>query len=243
MAGAAAALAAGLDLPDRRGRFADIGGRDRQQGLHGRDLPRRRDELGVRHVQAVDRPLDVELDVFVRQDLDLVELGTVLELGVGRVRDDLAEAEKADSPLARDLERRLDSLGLVVLMPEDRRSQDVAVVAAGQPTIARDHQQAATRLIGSCVVKSGCLTSPEVSPRSATSSAILRVIGLGLGRPVERLAKPVGGDQLHRPGDLADVLDRLAALDDRAGLGHGVLPVASCRVRVAQMWASHDCFI
>ena len=44
---------------------------------------------------------------------------------------------------------------------------------------------------------------------------------LGLGRAIERLAKPVGGDQLHRPGDLADVLDRLAAFDDRAGLGHG----------------------
>ena len=44
--------------------------------------------------------------------------------------------------------------------------------------------------------------------------------GLGLGGPVERLAEPVGGDQLHRPRDLADVLDRLAALDDRSGLGH-----------------------
>src|SRR5271157_36821 len=42
----------------------------------------------------------------------------------------------------------------------------------------------------------------------------------GLGRPIERLAELGRGDQLHRPGDLANVLDRLAALDDRSGLGH-----------------------
>src|SRR5271157_1545798 len=42
----------------------------------------------------------------------------------------------------------------------------------------------------------------------------------GLGRPIERLAELGGGDQLHRASDLANVLDRLAALDDRSGLGH-----------------------
>ena len=46
-------------------------------------------------------------------------------------------------------------------------------------------------------------------------------VRLRLGRAVERLLEPRGGDQLHRPGDLADILHRLAAHDDRSGLGHG----------------------
>ena len=45
-------------------------------------------------------------------------------------------------------------------------------------------------------------------------------VRLGLGGPIERLLELGGGDQLHRPGDLADVLNRLAAFDDRSGLGH-----------------------
>src|SRR5262249_17292618 len=47
--------------------------------------------------------------------------------------------------------------------------------------------------------------------------------GLGLGGTVEGLLVARGRDQLHGPRDLADVADRLAALDDGACLGHGSL--------------------
>ena len=174
-AAALGAFAAAARLADRRAGLAEIGGRDRQQRLHGRDLPRRRDELRVSDVEPVDRALNVQLDVLVGQHLDLVELGPVLELGVGRVRRQLAEPEVADPALAGDLERRLDSLGLVVLVASQRRAQDVAVVAAGQPAVAREHQQ--QRLLDRVAAyQQRVATSPRpVSPRSATSSAILRV--------------------------------------------------------------------
>src|SRR5262249_38132434 len=43
-----------------------------------------------------------------------------------------------------------------------------------------------------------------------------------LGGAVERLLEPGRGDQLHRPRDLADVADRLAAIDEGTGFGHGL---------------------
>ena len=46
-------------------------------------------------------------------------------------------------------------------------------------------------------------------------------VRLRLGGAVHRLLEARGGDQLHRPRDLADVADRLAAFDEGAGLGHG----------------------
>ena len=114
----------------------------------GRDLPRRRDELGVDDVQAVDRPLNVQLDVLVREHLHLVVLGTILELGIGRVRHDLAKSEVVDSALARHFQRRFRSLSLVVLIPGDRRSQHVSIVAAGQSPIAgQDQEQGAANRI------------------------------------------------------------------------------------------------
>ncbi len=70
--------------------------------------------------------------------------GLVLELGVGRVGGQLAEPEVADPALAGDLERRLDPVGLVVLVARQGRSQHVAVVAAGQPPVAGQDQQTAT---------------------------------------------------------------------------------------------------
>ena len=47
-------------------------------------------------------------------------------------------------------------------------------------------------------------------------------VRLGLGGAVEGLLEARRGDQLHRPRDLADVADRLAAFDERAGVGHDV---------------------
>ena len=95
----------------------------------------------------------------------------------------------------------------------------VAVVAAGQSAIARQdqeqrprdriapHQQAVRDLLGRLA---------QVGDQLGD----LARVSLGLGGAVQRLAEPVGGDQLHRPRDLADVLDRLAAFDDRSGFGH-----------------------
>ena len=148
-----------------------------------------------------------------------MKLRTILELGVGRVGDDLAEPEIADSALAGDLERRLDSLGLVVLIAGDGRPQHVAVVTAGQPAVARqDQEQRALDRIAPDQERMGELVGGLAQVGDQLGD--LARVGLGLGRPVQRLAEPVGGDQLHRPGDLADVVDRLAAFDDRAGLGH-----------------------
>jgi len=45
-------------------------------------------------------------------------------------------------------------------------------------------------------------------------------VGVRLDRPVERFLEPSGGDEFHRPRDLADVPNRLAAFDDCAGFGH-----------------------
>ena len=49
-------------------------------------------------------------------------------------------------------------------------------------------------------------------------------VRLRLHGPVEGLAELGGGDQLHRPRDLADVADRLAAFHEFAGIRHSINP-------------------
>ncbi len=67
--------------------------------------------------------------------------GLSSNLRVGRVRDHLTEPEVADTALAGDLERSFRPFGLVVLIASQGRAEHVAVVAAGQPAIAREHQK------------------------------------------------------------------------------------------------------
>ncbi len=51
-------------------------------------------------------------------------------------------------------------------------------------------------------------------------------VGFRLGRPVECLLEPRSGNEFHRPRDLADVADRLAALDEDAAIRHGPRPAS-----------------
>ena len=70
-------------LAHRGGRLTHLAGRHGKQCFDHRFLSGRIDEAGVDDVNLVDLALDVQLNVFVRDDLDLVKLRSVLELGVG----------------------------------------------------------------------------------------------------------------------------------------------------------------
>ena len=55
-------------------------------------------------------------------------------------------------------------------------------------------------------------------------------VGFRRQRPVHRLFEPRGGDEFHRPRDLANVADGLTPFDDRACLAHDPLSIAPLRV-------------
>src|SRR5947209_5263718 len=74
------------------------------------------------------------------------------------------------------------------------------------------------------------LDVPGVGAEIGRKLGDLARIGLRLGRPIKRFLEARSRDQLHRPRDLADVLDRLAASDEGTGLGHcSTFPRAAAR--------------
>ena len=97
---------------------------------------------------------------------------------------------------------------------------DVAVVAAAQSAIGGEHQQHG--LLGLLAALQQRMADFQAAV-GQVGHQLRDPLGVGRGRvgPIHRLLEARRGDQLHRPRDLADVADRLAAFVEGAGFGHG----------------------
>src|SRR5262249_34248976 len=126
-----------------------------------------------------------------------------------------------------------------------RSAEDVAVVAAGQASIAGQHQEQRTA-DGFVSNEQGVRDRLQCLAEIGDQLGNLARERLGLGCAVQRLAGPSGGHELHGAGDLCYVLDRLAAFDNRSGFGHrgprevrlsgGVARGRRAAVRVQRKW-------
>ena len=102
------------------------------------------------------------------------------------------------------------------------RPLHVAVVAAAQPAIGGQSTSSVARSGLAAVSSSGWLTSRPAAGQVGHQLRDPLGVGRGRRRAVHGLFESRRGDQLHRPRDLADVADRLAAFVKFAGIGHGL---------------------
>src|SRR5262249_55300317 len=108
-------------------------------------------------------------------------------------------------------------------VPLPRLAKDGGVVSRAQPAIGAEDEKDGVILTLAPLHE----RVPDFARGSAQVGRKLADLAgerLRLRRPVHRLLKARRGDQLHRPRDLADVADRLAALDEFAGVGHASNP-------------------
>ena len=146
-----------------------------------------------------------------------------------------AEAERRDAAAARRVEDDLAALALVLGRGAQAGAQDLRVERAGEAAVARDEEDRDPVLV--LVLAAGSAARDLAArglgglARHAPDRARVRAQrgDALLGAPQAR-----GGDHLHRPRDLADVLDGVDPLLDVALGGHGLggCAAASCGLGV-----------
>ncbi len=169
------------------------------------------------------------IEILVRQHLDVVIIGAIFEVGVGLVGDDLAIFQSRDTALARS-PRSARSARCVLSLPVVFDRQTAARPNCSRRTCRDWPSGPAVRPdCGSGrSSSSGCCTSNPL--RDRISHQLRDAVRVGRRRrcSIHRFLEPRIGDQLHRPRDLADVLDRTAAFIECASFGHGI-PVFGLR--------------
>ena len=195
---------------------------ERQQRLdHGRLLANAR-ETRVGHVEPIEIAGDVGFQIAIGQHFDFVERDLIFEM-----REFVRPASCRDNEMPKC--RAYPTLpfatfGTVAVNSCQRAAAvrtHVAVVSAAQAAIGGQHQQ--DRTLG--------FLAPFKQRMADFQAAIGQIghelrdaLGVGRGGMARSIAflKRRSGDQLHRPRNLADVADRLAAFVEGSGLGHAV---------------------
>src|ERR1019366_5220922 len=195
-------------------------GRQWQQRLDGDDLPGDADEFHVRHLDAVDLAGDVVGQVARRHHVGFLEGRLVLEVRVILLGLHALKAEVGDRPLAGELQLHVDAFALDPAQMSAGFAQDRAVVAAAQAAIGAEDQQNAVLDLGA-FLEQRVLDVAGIGAEIGRQLRDLACVGVGLNGAVHRLLEARGGDQLHRPRDLADIPDRLTAFHEYACAGHG----------------------
>src|SRR5947209_8335188 len=101
-------------------------------------------------------------------------------------------------------------------------AQNTGIVAAAQAAVRAKHQQYAV-LDLLVLFQERVLEVDRVGAEVGRQLRDLARVPLRLQGALEGPLESGGGNQLHGPRDLADILDRLAALDESTSLGHGYL--------------------
>ena len=179
-------------------------------------------ELHVDDIEPIDLPDRVFVEIAIGDHVDFVESRLVFEVGVGL--DPPAWPRNLKPPMPRLPEissRHCGTSAFSSCQRSQAGTNQIAVEAAAQTAIGRQHQQRCPRRSFRAASSSGMANLQ--AGLGQVGDQLRDAIGIGGRRrcSVHRLLEARGGDQLHRPRNLADVADRLAAFVECSGIGHG----------------------